>query len=101
MFILMLTLIVLPFTGTFNFPMDMSLLYLITILMKEISGYDSNDSTSANVKIPNYFDWFRWGVLMRGLLPVGYAYAGIGTGGVCLCDMGCLGGDWYRRGMLM
>ena len=36
MFILMLTLIVLPFTGTFNFPMDMSLLYLITILMKEI-----------------------------------------------------------------
>ena len=26
------------------------------ILMKEIAGYDSNDSTSANVKIPNYFD---------------------------------------------
>lgn len=26
------------------------------ILMKEISGYDSNDSTSANVKIPNYYE---------------------------------------------
>ena len=26
------------------------------ILMKEIAGYDSNDSTSANVNIPNYFE---------------------------------------------
>jgi len=26
------------------------------ILMKEIAGYDLNDSTSANVNIPNYFD---------------------------------------------
>ena len=26
------------------------------ILMKEIAGYDSNDSTSANVKIPNYYE---------------------------------------------
>ena len=26
------------------------------ILMKEIAGYDSKDSTSANVKIPNYFE---------------------------------------------
>ena len=26
------------------------------ILMKEIAGYDSKDSTSANVKIPNYFN---------------------------------------------
>ena len=26
------------------------------ILMKEIAGYDSNDSTSAKVNIPNYFD---------------------------------------------
>ena len=27
-----------------------------SILLKEIVGYDHNDSTSANVKIPNYFD---------------------------------------------
>ena len=37
MFVLMLTLIVLPFTGTFNFPMDMKPLYLITLLLKEVT----------------------------------------------------------------
>jgi len=37
MFILMLTLIVLPFTGTFNFPMDMSFLLLISLIVKEIA----------------------------------------------------------------
>ena len=26
------------------------------ILMREIAGYDSNDSTSANVNIPDYFN---------------------------------------------
>lgn len=37
MFVLMLTLIVLPFTGPFNFPMDMSPLYLFILLVKEIT----------------------------------------------------------------
>ena len=36
MFVLMLTLIVLPLSGNIEFPMDMSVLFLITLLMKEI-----------------------------------------------------------------
>tara|TARA_B100001029_G_C15060135_1_gene457716 strand:- start:1665 stop:2456 length:792 start_codon:yes stop_codon:yes gene_type:complete len=36
MFIVMLTTIVLPFTGPFNFPMDMKPLFLFVLLLKEI-----------------------------------------------------------------
>ena len=36
MFVILLTLIVLPFTGPFNFPMNMSFIYLFSFIIKEI-----------------------------------------------------------------
>ncbi len=52
--------------------------YDTAILLKEIAGYDSNDSTSANVNIPNYFQKLNYNMSGKVIgIPEEYNLPGI------------------------